>query len=67
MLYQYGKLRETYDRIEAESPELKKHIDAMYDAVNDYCRENGITLAYDNRAERMVEAIAKYIEESNDR
>lgn len=64
MLHQYGKIRETYDRIEAENPELKKHIDKMYEAVNEYAKENGIQLAYDDRAERFVEGISQYIEES---
>lgn len=64
MLHQGGKAREIYDRIEAENPELKKHIDKMYDALNEYCKENGIPIAYDDRAEVFVEAISQYIEES---
>lgn len=66
MLNQGGRSRETYDRIEAENPELKRHIDNMYDAMDDYCKGIGIKLAYDDRAEFFVEAIAKYIEESKE-
>lgn len=58
--------RKTYDRIEKENPELKQHIDNMYNLVNDYAKANGIRLAYDDTAERFVEAIAKYIVESED-
>lgn len=42
----------------------KKVVDHIYAVVNSYCINKGITLAYDDRAEEFVEAIAKYVVES---
>lgn len=33
----------------------------MYDLINQYAMEHGITIAYDDKAERLVETIATYI------
>lgn len=64
MMYHYRRTRETYDEIEETNSELKEHIDNMYKLVNEYANEHDIKLAYDDRAEYFVEAIAKYIVES---
>jgi hypothetical protein len=46
------------------SNEMVKHVDKMYGLINQYAKENGIKLAYDDRAEVLVEALATYIVES---
>jgi len=43
----------------------QEKVDGIYEAVNKYCKENGIKLAYDDRAEEFIEAIAEYITDSN--
>jgi transcription initiation factor TFIIIB Brf1 subunit/transcription initiation factor TFIIB len=48
----------------AMSVEDKLHVDRMYDLVNKYAKEHGIKLAYNDTAEKFVEAIATYIVES---
>ena len=35
----------------------QEKVDGIYEAVNKYCKENGIKLAYDDRAEEFIEAI----------
>jgi ferredoxin-thioredoxin reductase catalytic subunit len=49
------------------SDEMAKHVDKMYGLINQYAKKNGIKLAYDDRAEVLVEALATYIVESGDR
>lgn len=44
----------------------KKHVDAIYDLVFQYHKENGIEASGDDTAEEFVAAIMKYIEESMD-
>lgn len=53
-----------HQNYEAMTEEQKKHVDKMYDLVNQYAKENGIKLAYDDTAEVFVEAIATYIKDS---
>jgi hypothetical protein len=53
--------RTNYDNFEENNQEMKKHVDEMYKLVNNYANKNRITLAYDDTAERFVEAIATYI------
>lgn len=54
-------VRRNYDLLEENNQELKAHVDKMYNLVNNYANKNRITLAYDDRAELLVEAIATYI------
>lgn len=56
--------RKNYDNFEENNQEMKKHVDAMYQLVNNYANKNRIKLAYDDTAERFVEAIATYIVDS---
>ncbi len=53
--------RQNYDRFEEQNGEMKAHVDNMYKLVNEYAKANSIILAYDDTAERFVEAIATYI------
>jgi Skp family chaperone for outer membrane proteins len=57
-------IHNNYAKMEENNPEMKQHIDNMYDLVNNYAKENGISLAYDDRAERFVESLATYTVES---
>lgn len=57
-------IHKNYARFEEQNVEMKKHVDAMYSLVNEYAKENGIKLAYNDIAEIFVEAIATYITES---
>lgn len=59
--------RTNYDNFEENNQEMKKHVDEMYKLVNNYANKNRITLAYDDTAERFVEAIATYIVNSQER
>lgn len=42
----------------------RKVVDEAFEAVKQVLYDNGIQLAFDDRAEYLVEAIAKYIKES---
>lgn len=53
-----------YAKFEEENPTAKNHVDKMYKLVNEYAKENGITLNYGDIAEHFVEAIATYIVDS---
>jgi len=55
-----------YEQMEENNLEMKRHVDNMYNLINDYAKENGIRLTYDDVAERFVEAIATYIVDSED-
>ena len=44
----------------------KLEIDRIYEAVKRHCFKENIKIAYDDRAEMFVEAIAKYITESKE-
>lgn len=57
-------IHKNYAKFEESGSEMKAHVDTMYKLINEYAKENGITLAYDDRAEVLVEAIATYIVES---
>jgi hypothetical protein len=59
-------IHKNYAYLGENVPELKKDVDTMYNLLNIYAKENGIKLAYDDRAERLVEAIATYLVESVD-
>jgi hypothetical protein len=50
-----------YAEFEKNRPDMKKHVDAIYDLVDVYAKANRIKLAYGDDAERFVEAIATYI------
>lgn len=54
-------IHKNYAEFEENNPEMKEHVDQMYKLINNYAKENGIKLAYDDRAEVLVEAIATYI------
>lgn len=58
-------IHKNYAAFEENNPEMKKHVDNMYDLVNQYAKENGIKLAYNDIAEVFVEAIATYIVDSD--
>ncbi|MDY0407079.1 hypothetical protein P5G51_018635 [Virgibacillus sp. 179-BFC.A HS] len=53
-----------YTKFMFEKPEMKKHIDNMYDLVSNYAKKNNIHLATNDIAETFVEAIATYISDS---
>lgn len=44
----------------------KINVDLLYNALNKCAKENGIQLAYDDRAEKFVDAIATYLQESQE-
>lgn len=44
--------------------EEKEVVDGIYNIVNEYCKDNNIKIAYDDRAENFIESIAEYLEES---
>jgi hypothetical protein len=46
------------------SHDVKKVIDDAYSAVNEYFKDNSVSVAYDDRAERFIGAITEYIIES---
>lgn len=48
----------------AISDEEKVHVDRMYDLINKYSKEHGLKLAYNDTAEKFVEAIATYLVDS---
>lgn len=54
-------IHKNYRVMEEENEVMKKHVDKMYDLVNQYAKENGIKLAYNDHAEKFVESIATYI------
>lgn len=45
-------------------PDTKKHVDEMFELLNDYSIVHNIPIAYDDRAEVLVEAIATFLIES---
>lgn len=57
-------IHKNYKVMEEENQVVKKYVDEMYDLVNQYAKENGIKLAYNDYAEKFVESIATYIVES---
>jgi hypothetical protein len=50
-----------YNKITSEE---KQHIDNMFTRISQYADDEKISLAYDDRAERLIEALATYIVES---
>lgn len=42
------------------SQEETKHVDSMYELMIGYARENHIPVAYDEREEKLVEAVAEF-------
>lgn len=58
-------IHNNYAEMEENNSDMKNHVDAMYKLIDDYAKENHIKLAYNDDAERFVEAIATYIVESN--
>lgn len=57
-------IHKNYAEFEENNSEMVIHVNNMYKLINQYAKDNGIELAYDDRAEIFVEAIATYIVES---
>lgn len=53
-------IHEAYDRLSSDE---RLAVDNAYGMMHDYFKEQGIATAGDDRAERVVEAMARYIEE----
>ena len=60
-------IHKNYAMFEEQDITMKKHVDSIYNLVNDYAIKNDIQLNYNDDAERFVEAIATYIVESREK
>lgn len=56
-----NKHREKYFTMTKEE---QTKIDEIYNVVNEHCKQHGIRIAYDDRAENFVGAIIEYLESS---
>lgn len=57
------KMHEVYENLPEKEKEI---IDGIYEAVNQYCQDNKIKIAYDDRAENFVCAITEYYLDSKE-
>jgi hypothetical protein len=45
----------------------KKDINTMYNLIEHYCKKNKIPLSYDDAAEWFIDALTKYLDDSEDK
>lgn len=57
-------IHDNYEEFEKNHKAMAKHVDNMFNLIYKYGRKHNIPLRGDDRAERVVEAIATYIVES---
>jgi hypothetical protein len=61
-IYMINKWRtEVYENLTEQE---KSKIDGVYNVVNQYCKDNNIKIAYDDRAENFIGAITEYLVKS---
>jgi hypothetical protein len=53
-----NKYREVYENLSKNERDVVNNI---FDEVSEYCKENKIKIAYDDRAENFVGAITEYL------
>ncbi len=53
-----------YAYFKEDYQEMAKHVDNMFDLISEYAKGHNIPLKMDDRAEKLVEAIATFIVES---